>query len=123
MADIKISQLTSASQVVDTDVIPMTSGAVSVKAPASKLKEYVIGETNISSIGDGSVTNAIYELNSNKQNALTFDNIPTSGSNNPVKSGGIYSALSNKADVDVFNSLGLSVVNGQVCQTYTITTP
>lgn len=31
--------------------------------------------------------------------------------------------LAIKADVDVFNSLGLSVVSGQVCQTYTITTP
>ena len=28
-----------------------------------------------------------------KQNALTFDNVPTSGSNNPVKSGGIHSAI------------------------------
>ena len=28
-----------------------------------------------------------------KQNALTFDNIPTSGSNNPVKSSGVYSAI------------------------------
>lgn len=26
------------------------------------------------------------------QNALTFDNVPTDGSNNPVKSGGVYSA-------------------------------
>ena len=28
-----------------------------------------------------------------KQDALTFDNAPTSGSNNPVKSGGVYSAI------------------------------
>ena len=28
-----------------------------------------------------------------KQNALTFDNVPTASSNNPVKSGGIYSAI------------------------------
>ena len=26
-----------------------------------------------------------------KQNTLTFDNVPTSGSSNPVKSGGVYS--------------------------------
>lgn len=28
-----------------------------------------------------------------KQNTLTFDNVPTSGSNNPVKSGGIYTTI------------------------------
>lgn len=28
-----------------------------------------------------------------KQDVLTFDNVPTSGSNNPVKSGGIYSTI------------------------------
>lgn len=32
-----------------------------------------------------------------KQDVLTFDNTPTSGSNNPVKSGGIYDALALKA--------------------------
>lgn len=32
------------------------------------------------------------------QSALTFDNAPTSGSNNPVKSGGIYTALAGKVD-------------------------
>lgn len=31
-----------------------------------------------------------------KQNALTFDDAPTSNSNNPVKSGGVYTALSGK---------------------------
>ena len=33
-----------------------------------------------------------------KQSALTFDNVPTAGSDNPVKSGGIYNALSGKED-------------------------
>lgn len=41
-----------------------------------------------------------------KQNALTFDDSPTSGSNNPVKSGGIYTALEGK--VDTVNGKGLS---------------
>ena len=35
-----------------------------------------------------------------KQNALTFDNTPTSGSNNPVTSSGIKSALDTKANID-----------------------
>ena len=45
-------------------------------------------------------------LLSAKQNTLTFDNSPTSGSNNPVKSGGVYTALGNK--VDVVSGKGLS---------------
>lgn len=45
-----------------------------------------------------------------KQNALTFDTKPTSGSTNPVTSGGVYSALAGKADADdiVSESTGLS---------------
>ena len=34
-----------------------------------------------------------------KQSALTFDNVPTQGSDNPVKSGGIYNSLADKQDV------------------------
>lgn len=33
-----------------------------------------------------------------KQDALTFDNVPSAGSDNPVKSGGVYNALAEKAD-------------------------
>lgn len=39
---------------------------------------------------------------SGKQDILTFDNVPTSGSDNPVKSGGIYTALDTKEDADRF---------------------
>ena len=41
-----------------------------------------------------------------KQDALTFDNTPTNGSSNPVKSGGVYAALDEK--VDKVNGKGLS---------------
>jgi len=34
-----------------------------------------------------------------KQNNLTFDDVPVSGSTNPVKSGGIHSALATKANI------------------------
>jgi len=36
---------------------------------------------------------AMSKLNG-KQSVLTFDNVPTANSNNPVKSGGIYTAIS-----------------------------
>ena len=43
-----------------------------------------------------------------KQNVLTFDNTPTSGSVNPVESGGIYIALAGKQDVLTFDSSATS---------------
>ena len=41
----------------------------------------------------------IKDLLSKKQNTLTFDTTPTSGSTNPVTSGGIYTSLESKADL------------------------
>ena len=39
-----------------------------------------------------------------KQDTLTFDDTPTSGSDNPVKSGGVYSALSGKQNTLTFDN-------------------
>lgn len=39
------------------------------------------------------VTDDIVDLKNNKQNTLTFDSVPTSGSDNPVTSDGIYNAI------------------------------
>ena len=53
-----------------------------------------------------------------KQDALTFDDTPTDGSNNPVKSNGIYDALATKANTDMvaadFNA-GTSYTAGNYC--------
>lgn len=38
------------------------------------------------------------EFLNDKQDTLTFDSAPTANSNNPVKSGGVYTALANKQD-------------------------
>lgn len=64
-------------------------------------KSAASGGTDISLVTTGEK----YTWN-NKQSALTFDDSPTSGSNNPVKSGGIYTALDGK--VDTVNGKGLS---------------
>ena len=46
-----------------------------------------------------------------KQNTLTFDTTPTNSSTNPVTSGGVYTALSGKADTDLNNvSAGIDFV-------------
>lgn len=39
-----------------------------------------------------------------KQDTLTFDNSPTANSNNPVKSGGVYTALQGKQDTLTFDT-------------------
>lgn len=47
----------------------------------------------------------------NKQDALTFDNTPTENSNNPVKSGGVYSYVNTiVGDIDT----ALDTINGEV---------
>lgn len=81
MADIKISQLGAAIAVGDTDLVPIVSGGNTLKATAAQVKEHSIGNTNISSIGDGSVTGAISTLNTDKQpktlaTSITVDGTP-----------------------------------------------
>lgn len=44
------------------------------------------------------VTSPIQTQLNGKQDTLTFDNVPTENSNNPVKSGGVYSALADKVN-------------------------
>ena len=60
------------------------------------------GETKLNSAVDSTSTTEAatpsavkqaYDLANSKQNALTFDAVPTSGSTNPVTSGGIYTEL------------------------------
>ena len=41
----------------------------------------------------------VYSALSEKQGTLTFDDAPTNNSNNPVKSGGVYTALAGKFDI------------------------
>jgi hypothetical protein len=53
----------------------------------------VNGGTTLSLVNTGDM----YAWN-NKQDALTFDNVPTQNSNNPVKSSGVYTALNDKQD-------------------------
>lgn len=54
---------------------------------------------NIGAANEEDVTELETALD-NKQDALTFDNVPTENSANPVKSGGVFAALAEKADVD-----------------------
>lgn len=56
----------------------------------------------------------VYTALLGKQNTLTFDDSPTSGSNNPVKSGGIYTALGAKQNTLTFDENPTSNSNNPV---------
>jgi len=53
----------------------------------------------------------ITELNNAKQDTLTFDTAPTAGSENPVTSGGVKTALEGKANSNVADSLNERYTN------------
>ena len=53
----------------------------------------------------GLLTAADHATFAGKQDALTFDNAPAAGSDNPVKSSGIFTALAGKVDVETGKSL------------------
>lgn len=69
MADIKISELSAALTVGDSDVLPMTASGTTVKVSTSLLKEHAIGDNDISALGDGSVTGAILNVKSTSETA------------------------------------------------------
>lgn len=58
------------------------------------ISDELVIDTTISASSTNAVQNkAIAAALNNKQNTLTFDNVPTANSNNPVRSGGIKSAI------------------------------
>ena len=54
------------------------------------------------------------DLFTEKQDALTFDNAPTQNSSNPVKSGGVYTALNGKQDSLTFDNAPTQSSNNPV---------
>lgn len=116
MADIKISQLTAAVQVQDSDVLPMTSGSSTVKVSAQQLKSYATDGLDASdSAVLGSYVTAVSE--SNGVISVTreaADATPTENSNKMVKSGGVYSALSGKQNTLTFDNVPTSGSNNPV---------
>ena len=103
MAGKKISELTAASTLANSDVFPFSTASETQKASYQLIKQSIIGNGDISGLG-ASVTAAINALDSGKQDALTFDQTPTSGSYNPVTSGGVANALAAKQDTLTFDT-------------------
>lgn len=90
-------------QVIDGSPNPVTGNAVydalqNIPLPT----EYVTTSTfNASQSVQDTNINTLFNT---KQDTLTFDNVPTSGSTNPVKSDGIYQALAGKQNTLTFDT-------------------
>ena len=82
MADVKISELGSAAIIADSDYLVVDTGSATLKATGALVKEYIIGDNNISGIGDGSATGAISTLNSGKAPKSDLAPISITGSTN-----------------------------------------
>lgn len=82
MADVKISELGSAATIADNDYLVVDTGTATLKSTAALAKKYMIGDTSISGIGDGSVTGAISTLNSGKAPKSDLASISITGSTN-----------------------------------------
>lgn len=71
MADVKITQLPAALSVNDTDNMVLDDGSSTYRVAADLLKKYMVGNTSISSIGDGTPTGAISNLDGRVTTVVT----------------------------------------------------
>jgi len=119
MADIKISELGAASAVNATDLFPMTSSGVTVKATAQQIKNYM-GVGNIADLNTtdkSSAVAAINEVNIKVSktevliiNVASFSSLPQTVSNANIES-----------DMVVVNSV-LGTPSSQTGDEWTVTT-
>lgn len=80
---------------VEFSVADLVAGLQTEITAQNKLSADLVDDTNAT---HKFVTTSEKTTWNGKQDTLTFDNSPASGSNNPVKSGGIYTALADKVD-------------------------
>lgn len=85
------------------------NAALNLKANQSDLNDLATivdskaNQSEVTAIKDGAIIDSFGDVENaltSKQDTLAFDNVPTQNSNNPVTSGGIYSALINKVNSD-----------------------
>ena len=96
-----ISDLPEKTSLLSSDLIPFDDGSQSYKVKLSTLISAIPGAVSVAASSDGQSvvvtlrdgsTVTITPHDSTKQDKLTFDSSPTSGSTNPVTSGGVYTA-------------------------------
>lgn len=132
MADIKISQLGAAIAVNDGDLLPIVSNGNTLKAPASLVKDYAVGNADLSGIGDGTPTGAIAALNTDKQPKTLVTAITVDGTQQTTVEGALGAintdlgstkqALTNvkngTSDINQTAADGCTIVNGITKGTY-----
>lgn len=104
MATKYISELTSTSRISDSDVFVIDDGAHNYKIAWSALKALLGTVSSIEADDNGQITITLADGTSHsctphdptKQDTLTFDASPTTGSNNPVTSNGVKAELDKK---------------------------
>lgn len=113
MAIKTIAELTAISTLADSHVFVIDDGEHNYKISWGALKALTKAVASFAAdpdqtaypgrlkltLADGTVLRA-YAADPAKQDLLTWDDAPTANSNNPVKSGGIKSALDDKLDAD-----------------------
>ena len=87
MANKRISDLTATQTLTDTDEFVVDDAS-------STTRKIAFQDLGTQLLTTTSIVNAL----NNKQDSLTFDNAPTDLSTNPVYSGGVYTALTDKKD-------------------------
>lgn len=96
-----ISDLPEKTSLMNSDLIPFDDGSQSYKVQLSTLISAIPGAVSVTESPDGQSvvvtlrdgsTVTITPHDSTKQDKLTFDSSPTSGSTNVVTSGGVYTA-------------------------------
>ena len=82
---------------LEADATPSDAWEAVLALIATKQDELTFDNTPTSGSSNPVTSGGIFTALGTKQDTLTFDNAPTSGSTNPVTSGGIYNAIENAA--------------------------
>ncbi len=107
MAVKTIAELTSTDSIAGTDVLVIDDGEHNYKITWAALKALIATVSSVTvdnTAGTITINTAdgqsftVSPHDPTKQNTLTFDDAPTANSNNPVKSGGVKTALDLKLD-------------------------
>jgi hypothetical protein len=133
MADIKISQLSEAQIVGSTDVFPITSNGVTMKTPASAIKDFVIGIVDNSELGTDvstqiqTIASQVAKCETLVVNVPSFSALPQTIANSNIDDDMVVvnSVLSNSSaqngDWTVTTSNGSLTISGSISGTTTAT--
>lgn len=114
----KVSQYDGYAAIIETKAGKTEMNAAVANAVASILANAPADYDTLKEIADyiesdqtgaAAIATRVAALETGKQNKLTFDTTPTQGSANPVTSGGVYTALSDKASAADVTALQTAV--------------